>query len=143
MIVKIILLQLLFVLHVPNKTVNTGSVSVNFEGLKSQKGYIQLNVFNNAKGFPVSEKSVYKSFQIKIDQGNKSFIIPDLPYGEYAISCYHDANKNNKLDTNFFGIPKEKVGTSNNPPAGSIPSYKDAKFDLNKNKLSLTIKFNH
>ncbi len=38
----------------------------------------------------------------------------NISYGNYAVSIYNDQNKNNKLDTNLFGIPKEEWGVSNN-----------------------------
>ncbi|MCX2763828.1 DUF2141 domain-containing protein [Aquimarina muelleri] len=71
--------------------------------------------------------------------GKKSFTIKDFPYGEYAISCFYDANNNKKMDTNFLGIPKEKVGASNNPTSNSISSYKDTKFNFNVPELHLSI----
>ncbi len=34
--------------------------------------------------------------------------------GKYNISYFHDENKNNELDADFMGIPKEGYGFSNN-----------------------------
>jgi uncharacterized protein (DUF2141 family) len=49
----------------------------------------------------------------------------------YAIAAYHDANGNEKLDENFFGIPKEGYGFSNNA-RGTFgpPSFEKAAFQL-------------
>ena len=43
------------------------------------------------------------------------------------------------LDVNFFGIPKEPVGTSNNPSHGGIPDFSEAKFALDSSIKSLQI----
>ncbi|MCF8413904.1 MAG: DUF2141 domain-containing protein, partial [Melioribacteraceae bacterium] len=52
-----------------------------------------------------------------------------LAFGEYAIKCYHDVNENRELDTNFFGIPSEDYGFSNNAPATfGPPSFEQAAF---------------
>lgn len=120
----------------------TGTISLDFSGIETYKGYIQINVFNSVKGFPTTKELAIRSYQFKVEEGNTTFQIPDLKYGEYAISCYHDKNINGKLDTNFLGIPKEKVGTSNNTSNSYIPNYKDAKFILNKSiqKLSIQLK---
>ncbi len=142
MIVKIFLVQLLFVMQLSPEVVETGSVSINFSGIKKWQGNIQVSLFKDAKGFPNREEAAIKTYQIKVEKGNTTVKIPNLPYGNYAISCYHDSNKNKKLDTNFFGIPKEKVGASNNPPSGSIPSFKDAKFALKSTNLALSIQLN-
>ena len=62
-----------------------------------------------------------------------------LPAGTYAIGIFVDANYNNEMDRNFFGVPKEQYGFSNNAK-GSFgpPSFKDASFTI-KGDLSLRI----
>ena len=43
----------------------------------------------------------------------------------------HDENENNKLDTNFLGIPKESFGCSNNAKGFmGPPKWEDAKFEI-------------
>ncbi len=59
----------------------------------------------------------------------------NIPKGEYAVSFVHDENDNKKMDTNFFGIPKEDYGCSNNARGFmGPPKYEDAKFQLIENK---------
>ena len=55
----------------------------------------------------------------------------ELPKGTYAIGIFVDANYNNKMDRNFFGVPKEQYGFSNDAK-GSFgpPSFKDASFNV-------------
>ena len=49
--------------------------------------------------------------------------------GEYAISLFIDVNRDNKIDKNFFGIPKEQYGFSNNVMGKmSAPTFDQAKF---------------
>jgi len=54
-----------------------------------------------------------------------------LPDGTYAIGIFIDVNYNNEMDKNFFGIPKEQYGFSNNAK-GSFgpPSFQDASFTV-------------
>ena len=42
-------------------------------------------------------------------------VMQDLPPGEYGVVTIHDENKNQKLDRNFVGVPKEGFGFANNP----------------------------
>jgi UDP:flavonoid glycosyltransferase YjiC (YdhE family)/uncharacterized protein (DUF2141 family) len=52
-------------------------------------------------------------------------VAPDV----YAISAFHDENDNEKLDTNFIGIPTESWCTSRDAKAYfGPPSFDDAKF---------------
>ncbi len=55
----------------------------------------------------------------------------DIPAGTYAVGYYVDANENEKLDTNFLGIPKEEYGFSNNVRGKfGPPSFESASFIL-------------
>ena len=55
----------------------------------------------------------------------------ELPKGTYAIGIFVDANYNNKMDRNFFGVPKEQYGFSNDAKGNfGPPSFKDASFNV-------------
>ncbi len=58
----------------------------------------------------------------------------EIPPGTYAIGVYIDENENGKLDTNFFGIPKEQYGFSNNTKAFGIPKFEAAAFAIDTYK---------
>ena len=58
--------------------------------------------------------------------------IYELASGTYAIGIFHDVNLSNKMDNNFFGVPKEQYGFSNNARAFfGPPNFEDAAFKLN------------
>ena len=65
---------------------------------------------------------------------NKSVIaIKDLKPGKYAFKFFHDENNDEKLNTNFMGIPKEGYGFSNNAKGKfGPPSFDKMIFDLAK-----------
>ena len=47
---------------------------------------------------------------------------------------YHDENGDGKMNRNFFGIPKEPFGFSNNvKPKFSMPTFEECKFLLDEN----------
>ncbi len=96
-----------------------------FESSKSEEFKINLNLITEViedtkKG--IFRKSIY------------------LPVGVYAVSFYIDSNNNQKLDFNFFGIPTEQYGFSNNAMGffGS-PSFDQASFRIDK-ESKITIK---
>lgn len=60
----------------------------------------------------------------------------ELPEGYYMFMIFQDLNNNGKLDTNFFGIPKEPVGMSNYHFKG-IPGR------FNKHKVTISAENNH
>ena len=72
-----------------------------------------------------------------------SISISNLIQGKYSIRYFHDENGNDKLDPNWFGIPSEGYGFSNN--ASSIfgmPAIKDRLFYINKN-TEIFLKINY
>ena len=92
-------------------------------------------VYNSEIGFLKNE---YKGDVVEIKEKRATIIFKNIDAGEYAVSFIHDENKNNKMDTNFFGIPKEDYGCSNNAKSFmGPPKYEDAKFMLSENKTIL------
>jgi uncharacterized protein (DUF2141 family) len=55
---------------------------------------------------------------------------------------FHDVNNNDKMDKNFFGVPKEGYGSSKNKlPFASAPVFKDNQFSVPPNTtIQLLIK---
>lgn len=116
------------------------SLTVSISDLKNDTGFVQVGLFNSEGTFL---KSIYKGISSDIKSKSTVVTFLNIPKGVYAISAYHDTNKNGKLDTNFMGIPKEDFACSNNAKGFmGPPKYEDAKFILNKDTKT-EIKFNN
>ena len=60
--------------------------------------------------------------------------------GQYAIAVIYDQNENGKLDTGFLGIPKEKIGFSNDAKGKFGPAkWADTHFSLENSDLQVAI----
>lgn len=108
---------------------DTHKLKVNILGPKAGEGQIIASLFNSEASYmksPLREKMVAVG-----DQGTTIIYFDNLPAGEYAVSVIHDKDADGKLDTNFLGIPTEKIGFSNNakPKMGPAP-YKKSRFTL-------------
>ena len=116
-------------------------MSVTVTDTKNSSGEIDFNLFNKADGFPDDATKAFKHVRGKISNGKCSVTFQNLPFGEYAIIIYHDANSNNKCDETWYGMPKEGVGISNNPSLGAFrpPSFEKGKFSLNKTEQTTSI----
>lgn len=122
----------------------TKPLKVVVSGFKSDKGTCIINVFSDKKGFPSENKKALKIIKSKIIKGRCEINIDNLKSGTYAISVFHDENQNNKMDTNFFGIPNEGTGNSNNPIVeGGPPNFDECKFnfDYSKNLIQISVKY--
>ncbi|TXD47209.1 DUF2141 domain-containing protein [Polaribacter sp. IC073] len=114
---------------------NNPQLTLHISNIEKMEGKIRIGVFNKKEGFLKEGKS-FKAYLIEVDENSETIIIRDLPKGAYAISLYHDVNSDNVCNRNFFGIPKEKYGFSNNiKPKLSAPKYKDCKFLLKSDTI--------
>lgn len=118
--------------------------TVQITGLKSNSGKCIVYIYKDKKGFPTEPKYAVATTTALIKDSKALTVFKGISTGEYAISVVHDENDNGKLDTNFLGIPKEGIGTSNNAKSTlGPPSYEDSRFAIgNKtNSISITIKY--
>lgn len=70
---------------------------------------------------------------MEIRDGKASIEFPDLAYGTYAVSVYHDKNDNGMLDHNVFHFPAEPLGFSNHFQLGltsGMPTFEKMKFQF-------------
>jgi uncharacterized protein (DUF2141 family) len=109
-----------------------GTLTVRVENIDPGKGHLMIGLFNDEKTFP----DVYhKGLRVPATDGAMIVEFVDLPDGPYAVSVYQDANDNEELDKNFFGIPKERYGFSND---SDRPNYGKCRFDF-KNDMTINI----
>lgn len=102
-----------------------------------EAGEIHVAVYDSAEAFEADrgEKGgaapgMAEGTIAMVEPGSTTYVY-ELPPGTYAIGIFHDVNLNNKMDNNFFGIPKEQFGFSNNARAFfGPPDFKEAAFEL-------------
>jgi uncharacterized protein (DUF2141 family) len=108
-----------------------GRLSLRLSGFRSADGQVLIAVFRGEDGFPGKPEQAARTAVAKISGGRVRLDLADLEPGEYAVSVVHDENGNNTLDTNWVGMPKEGIGTSNNAKGRmGPPKYRDAKFTV-------------
>jgi uncharacterized protein (DUF2141 family) len=111
------------------------SLIVNVKKIKNNDGMIYALLQDPTK------KSLQQQW-VKIDKNESQVIFKNLIPAKYAVRVYHDANNNKKLDTDFFGIPKESWGCSNDVrPHFAAPKFEDMIFTLEKD-LTITVNMN-
>jgi uncharacterized protein (DUF2141 family) len=115
------------------------TVKVTIEHNPSRKGNILIAVFNDPGEFP-DKKSISRKI-IPSELDGSSTIELELAQGDYAISVFLDENRNNKLDTNILGIPKELFGFSNNPRIlTGPPSFLESEITIDGSNKAFKIK---
>lgn len=118
---------------------------LHFTNFKSSEGYLALSIFSekHKKTFLDKPENNEKYLYLPLEgQAELTVMIKDLPPGKYAVSAFHDKNSNKKLDTGFFGIPKEGFGFSKNPSIHfGAPDYEECEIDTSeKTKFDIVLK---
>ena len=131
-----------FILFTSFNETKIGEINIVIPNLKVMKGKIQIGLYNTKESFPKIGKE-YKTFRVKVEDATFNYTIKNLPPGEYAIALYHDENSDGVCNSNFFGVPTESYGFSNNiKPFLSAPSFQETKFSLVKARV-LSIRLFH
>ena len=105
MIRSVIVLIFLFLLNAT--LINAqNSLQIEVTNLRNSMGQVSLEL--------LSEDNISVNGATQLIKDNKCIItFNDIEEGKYAIRYFHDENSDKEMDMNFFGIPKEGIGFSN------------------------------
>ena len=128
-------------LCIVNTVTAQGRIAVTITNIENNKGVCKTCLFTNADAF-AGNGAAFRCAEVPIQNKKASVVFEAVPTGNYAIAVFHDANRNNKIDKNFLGIPYEGYGASKNKlPFASAPTFKDNQFAVvDKGTVSLGIR---
>ena len=129
---KTITLLLAIILNASLAIGQSYTLTVNITDLNNNDGVVMIKLLD------ANEKLV-KGLEAKIIDKKCTIKIENLPAGTYALSYFHDANSNGKLDMKSWGPPAEGYGFSNNAKGFmGPPKFKDQLFEINSD-LTITL----
>ena len=110
-------------------------ISVEVNNVPSSEGKISVALYDKNDSFLKFEE-VYASTSSKAVKGRTGLVLKNIPEGTYAVALFYDKNGNDTLDTNWMGIPKEKVAFSNaKMKLFGPPSFQECSFDLEEDTM--------
>ncbi len=115
---------------------NTITVSIN--NITNNEGHVIISLHSKDT---FMKKTGIKTVESKIVDGKITVTFKNVEPGTYAIMALHDENKNNRMDFEDNGRPKESYGMSNNPMSFGPPQFANAKFDVANEDLKMAIIF--
>ncbi len=110
-------------------TISAQKLTITVRNITEHAGTIRIGVYDEQNYM----KTTTASAEVKAN-ANEVTATVTLPHsGKYAVAIFQDKNGNEKLDTNFMGIPNEPFGFSNikSYPMGT-PKFKNAALDIDK-----------
>jgi uncharacterized protein (DUF2141 family) len=125
---------------------NAGEIHINVKGIRNQNGHIVCGLFNAEKGYPSEPKgNALIVLKVAATKSEVACQFSSLKAGTFAVSVLHDENDNDKMDTNFLGIPKEGYGASlNHYHSTSAPTFSENKLDITeveKKELNIDLQY--
>jgi uncharacterized protein (DUF2141 family) len=116
-----------------------GDLAVTISDIRESRGALMIAVMNSDAAWNNEAKPVAVQ-KVPAAKGELKLLFKDLAPGAYAVQVMHDENENDKLDTNFLGIPTEGYGFSNNPDVMRRAHYDEARFEVGAEATSITIR---
>ncbi len=122
------------------QSVWAADLTVTIKGIQGNTGrlYVALHSDAMATEFPAESSRVSGIWRM-VRGDTMRVVFADLPPGRYAVSAYHDADNDQRMNTNLLGVPTEAAGFSNDA-AGMMgpPDFDDAAVVVDKD-LSIAI----
>jgi uncharacterized protein (DUF2141 family) len=120
---------------------NMGEVEVVIEGLRNGRGDVHLCLTREARHFPNCRDdpaAIKRSVPASTSRINLN-----VPPGEYALSVFHDENRNRELDT-MLRIPREGFGFSRNPRIRfGAPRFRDVRIGIPTGFTRLSVRMQY
>ena len=105
------------------------TLEIRVEGLPKAEGQLLLALADSAAGWDGQAEPRARRRQA-VTGTTEIVRIDDLAPGAYAISVFHDANANGRMDKNIVGMPTEGYGFSRNPVVMRKATFEEARFEL-------------
>jgi uncharacterized protein (DUF2141 family) len=126
-------------------------LKVNIGGVRSSAGAVMIGLYDSPEHFKtaidkasevgtLNDEARLGGVALRAIAGTQSVVFTNLNPGRYAVIVFHDENDNGKLDKNFWGVPLEGYGFSNNAQ-GSLgpPDFKEVAITLDEADKEISI----
>ena len=118
-----------------------GTLVVTVEGVRSAAGQVLVAVCDRVTFLEPTCRYHGRSPAMA---GAVAVRIEGIPEGVYAAQAYQDENSDGVINRNFFGIPLEGIGFSNNAAMRfGPPAFEDAAFQVGANggQISFSLRY--
>jgi uncharacterized protein (DUF2141 family) len=109
-------------------------LTVKIDHIAPKGGILRLALYDD-KSFADDDGPAIVDKVVPATPPVQTVTLEGVPAGTYAIKMFQDANRNEKFDTNWLGLPSERYGFSNNAKPDwmhlSPPGFNAAKIELN------------
>lgn len=120
---------------------DSGVVEVAIEGLRNMRGDVHLCLTREQRHFPNCRDDP-AAIKRTVPASTRRVTLTVAP-GEYALSLFHDENRNRELDT-MLRIPREGFGFSRNPRIRfGAPRFRDVSIGIAPGFTRLSVRMQY
>jgi uncharacterized protein (DUF2141 family) len=112
---------------------------VKVEKVSPRGGDVRVALYTRTS-YPLDNADPVIDGVVPAKPGETIVTLAGIKPGIYAVKLFQDFNRNGEFDMNWFGLPLEKYGFSNDArPTFSEPSFDATKFELRPGSNTITI----
>lgn len=115
------------------------TLTVKVEKVSPQGGDLRVAIYTERTWNDDNAKDVNDAI-VPAKTGETIVTLSGIKPGFYGVKLFQDFNRNGQFDMNWFGLPLEKFGFSNDArPTFSQPPFAAAKFEVRPGENTITI----
>lgn len=119
-----------------------GGLTVTVENVADARGDIRVGVFAGPERFATKGGADWR-LAVPAVAGEVSIHFPDVPPGRYAVTLFHDADRDGEIDRLLGALPTEGWGASNNPGPFTRPTWDNAGIDVPAEGAIIRVRLNY
>ncbi len=117
----------------------TSDLEIVVTGVASARGQLRVALFSPDEASLFPDGLPRLKLRVPANGQAVSVVFRGVPYGAYSVAAFHDENRNDLLDRNVFGVPRERWGVTGTRPAFRAPRYSESAVTLNAPHQRLAI----
>ena len=118
------------------------SLTIRITNVRSAKGVVHACLTRDSHHFPDCRADPL-ALRLTVPASAGILGFPALPAGRYAVTLFHDENRNQRLDM-LIGMPREGFGFSGNPRIRfGAPRFKDVTIAVPPGQTVQTIRMQY
>ena len=136
---RTLLAGVILIAHAPAAAATLATLIVRVEKVSPRGGDVRVALYTG-DSYPNDNADPVVDAVVPAKPGETIVTLTGIKPGTYAVKLFQDFNRNGEFDMNWFGLPLEKYGFSNDArPTFSEPSFDATKFELRGGANTITI----
>jgi uncharacterized protein (DUF2141 family) len=119
---------------------NALAIHIVVENVRNAKGIVTAELYVDRKAVFLKKAGRLMRMRVPASKGRTELCLVAPEAGDYTVAVFHDENADKKFDRDFFGIPSEGYGFSNNPGFRfGLPAMEEIRFAVKDRPTTLSI----